>query len=133
MTLLHVGEEHRAVLLKRADRSPEPLQLALDPCELGHRSPMPMVAIVVGALHERLKLAPEEPQPWIPVNDTDSILELTRVNRSLDLALGQSELLAGRLVSQLAPFRRQSSSTGCFLPARPPACNLTLPSDGCPT
>ena len=119
------------MLLESGDLSPEPPQVALDQSELGLRSPMPIVAIV-GALHKRLKLAPEEPQPWIPVNDTDSILELTRVNRSLDLVLCQPELLTTRAVLSLsvAPFRRQSSSTGCSLPALL-ACNIT-PPDRCP-
>ena len=88
------------MLLERSDLSPEALQVTLDLHELGLRSAMAMVTIVVGALHERLQLAPEEPQPWIPVNDTDSILKLTGINRCLDLALGQPELLAGRLVAQ---------------------------------
>lgn len=59
-------------------------------------------------------LAPQEPQPWIPVNDTDSELRLARVNRSLDLVLGQSELRARGLGPQGAPFRRHSSSTACY-------------------
>ncbi len=88
------------MLLERSDLSPAALQVALYPCQLGLRSPIPMVAIVVGALHKRLKLAPQESQPWVPVYATYSILELTGVNRSLDLLLGQSELPAGRLVAQ---------------------------------
>ena len=107
----------RRATLERSDLSPEPLQVTLDLHELGLRSAMAMVTIVVGALHERLQLAPEEPQPWIPLNDTDSILKLTGINRCLDLALGQPNSSRAVLSLSVAPFRRHSSSIGCFLPA----------------
>ena len=121
MSLVHVGKELRAALIERGDLSPEPLQVALDPYKLGLRSPTPMVEIVVRALHERLKLAPEEPQPWIPVNHTDSILGPASIAASISSCVSPNSLRAVLSLS-VAPFRRQSSSTGCFLPltADPP-------------
>src|SRR5665213_2051697 len=59
-----------------------------------------MVPIAVGAVHERLDLAPQEPQPGIAVDDTDSILKLTGVDRRGDLVLGQPELLACSFVAE---------------------------------
>lgn len=121
--LLHVGEERIALLLQRSDLGSEVLQLPVDTCKLGLRSPAPMVAIVVRGLHEPLNFMPQEPQPWVPVNDPDPVLELTRVNRCFDLVLGQSKLLASGLVAQrralsaplffhgLAPFARRRPRT----------------------
>ena len=59
-----------------------------------------MVPIVVGAVHELLDLAPQEPQPGIAVDDADSVLKLTGVDRRDDLVLGQPELLACCLVAE---------------------------------
>ena len=95
-----VGKQLGALLLQRSDLSSELLQVAVDPRQLGPRAPLAMVPIVVGAVHELLDLAPQEPQPGIAVDDADSVLKLTGVDRRDDLVLGQPELLACCLVAE---------------------------------
>jgi hypothetical protein len=88
------------VLFQRIDLSPEFLQFAVEPRHLGPLASLPMVPIVVGAVDELLELAPQEPQPGIAMNDADSVLKLTGIDRRDDLVLGKSELLACRLVAE---------------------------------
>jgi hypothetical protein len=66
------------VLLQRSDLSSELLQVAVDPRQFGPRAPLPMVPIVVGAVHWLLDLAPQEPEPGIAVNEADSVPSVSR-------------------------------------------------------
>jgi hypothetical protein len=59
-----------------------------------------MIPIVVGAVHKLLDFAPQEPQPGITLNDADSVLKLTGVDRHDDLVLGQPELLTSCFVAE---------------------------------
>jgi hypothetical protein len=97
---VEVGEQLLAVLFEHCDLGSELLQFTVDPRQLGPGAPLPMVAIVVSGLHKLLELAPQKPQPGVAVNDADSVLKLTGVDRRLDLSLSKPELLACGLVAE---------------------------------
>ena len=107
-----VGKQLGAVLLQRSDLGSELLQVAVDPRQLGSRPPLPMVPIAIGLCMSSSRLAPQEPRPGIAVDDADSVLKLTGVDRRDDLVLGQPELLACGLVAERRALRLNSSCTG---------------------
>src|SRR5262249_60340586 len=49
---------------------------------------------------EVLDLPAEQPQPRVPMHRGGPVLQLARVDRRVDLILGQAVLLASRLVAQ---------------------------------
>jgi hypothetical protein len=58
------------------------------------------VALAMQGPGEILDLAAEQPQPWVPVHRGGPVLQLARVDRRVDLILGQAVLVASRLVAQ---------------------------------
>lgn len=123
---MQVGNELCAVLFQRSKLRSELLQVAVDPRRLGPRAPLPMVAIVVGAVHQLLDLAPQEPNPGIAVNDANSVSRPASIAATISSWVSANSLRAVLSLS-VAPFRFHSSSTEHVLPSTRsytrPQCN----------
>src|SRR6266568_1338541 len=98
--LAEFGKEHGPPFLEGGELSPEALQLAVDPRQLGPRLLFPQAALTVQGPGEILDLAAEQPQPRVPVHRRGPVLQLARVDRREELILRQAVLLASRLVAQ---------------------------------
>src|SRR5208337_1928310 len=99
-SLSEAGAELGSPLLELGQLSPEALDLAVDPCQLGPGLPFFNVTVAVGCPGEGLDLAAEQSEPWVPVHRGLTVVQRARVDRVVDLILCQPELLAGGLVAQ---------------------------------
>lgn len=79
------GDERGSALLQRGQLGPQPLQLTVDPHQLGARLHLPEVLVAVSGLDEFLDLAAQEPEPWVPVRRVEAVVELAGVDRIDDL------------------------------------------------
>jgi hypothetical protein len=86
-----LSDELGTLLFQHRHLTPEVLQLTVDASQSGSGSPFPVVLVVIGAVHELVDLAPQEPEPGVPMDHADAVAELAGVNRIQDLLLGEAE------------------------------------------
>src|SRR5260370_14557756 len=98
--LYEIGAELGSPLLEFGQLGPQPPDLAVDARQLGPGLLFADVTVAVPGPGEGLDLAAEQSEPRVPVHVRLAVLQRARVDRVVDLVLGQPELLAGGLVAQ---------------------------------
>jgi hypothetical protein len=81
------GKERGPPFLKGRELSPELLQLAVDPVQLGPRLLFPEVSLTMPGADQLLDLTAEQPQLRAPVHLGAPVLQLARADRRDDLIL----------------------------------------------
>src|SRR3954462_6618870 len=84
------GEEFRSLVPQRGDLSPYLLQFFVHPSQLRLGPPLLVVAVIVGADHERLDLMAQESKPGVPMYRAHPVLKLTSIDGREDLILGET-------------------------------------------
>jgi hypothetical protein len=74
-----LSDELGTLLFQHRHLTPEVLQLTVDASQSGSGSPFPVVLVVIGAVHELVDLAPQEPEPGVPMDHADAVAELAGV------------------------------------------------------
>src|SRR5260370_8483738 len=100
-----MGAELGMLLLEFGQIGPQAPDLAVDARQLGPGLLFADVHVAGPGPGEALALAAEQSQPRVPVYIGLPVLQRARVDRAVDLVLGQPELLAGGLVAQRCRLR----------------------------
>ena len=90
--LTEPGQERGPPFLEGGELGPELFQLAVDPCQFSPCPLFPQVGLTMQSLGEIFDLVAEQPQPRVSVHRGGAVLQLARVDRRVDLILGQAVL-----------------------------------------